>query len=159
VIISMKSQFKFLAVSLFALIASSCSTKPEIKTPKSDPLSTSSPKAVAVSGVEGGMKIRIHDRDAQPLVRIPPRMPTKARTSGHCKMRFDVPPCDQFVGSTSNIEVLSCSKKLFKRNAINSVRRWKFTSEIVDGRYVGYKGVESTVWFKLKDSNGNLIPE
>jgi len=146
----MKGQFMLLTVSLFALTASSCSTKPEIKTPKSDPLSTASPKAVAV---------RIHDRDAQPLVRIPPRMPIKARTSGHCKMRFDVPPSNQFVGSTSNIEVLSCSKKLFKRNAINSVQRWKFTSEVVDGRYVGYKGVETTVWFNLKDSDGNLIPE
>lgn len=156
----MKSQIEFLAISIFVLIASSCSTKPEITTSKSNLLLEASPKAVAVSELKGNKKIRILDRDVQPLVRIPSQMPTNAKTSGHCKMRFDVPPTgNQLSASPTNIEVLSCSKKLFKRNAINSVRRWRFTSELVDGSCVGWKGVESTVWFKLKDPDGNLIPE
>ena len=32
------------------------------------------------------------DRDPQPLVRIPPIMPTRAEKSGHCRIRFDVIP-------------------------------------------------------------------
>ena len=158
-IISTKSQFKFLTISLCALAACSCSTKPEITPPKSNSLSETNSKTVAINELKGNKRIRILDRDAQPLVRIPPQIPTNAKTSGHCKMRFDVAPSKQFFGTPSNIEVLSCSKKLFERNAINSVKRWKFTSEIIDGRYTGYKGVESTVWFKLKGLDGNLIPE
>jgi len=40
----------------------------------------------------GNFKIAVSDRDAQPLVRIPPIMPTRAEKSGHCKVRFDVSP-------------------------------------------------------------------
>jgi len=37
-------------------------------------------------------KIQVSDRDAQPLVRIPPIMPPRAEKSGHCRVRFDVSP-------------------------------------------------------------------
>ena len=154
-----KSKFERLTLSLGALILSSCATQPEIASPKIDSLSQASPKAVAVSASDGSKTITILDRDAQPLLRVPPKIPTKAKTSGHCKMRFDVPPGNRFLEAPTNIEVLSCSKKLFRRNAIASVRRWRFTSAVVDGRYVGWKGVESTVRFNVKGPDGKLIPE
>lgn len=154
-----KSQFGFLVFTLCMTTVSSCGTTREIAAPESSALSRASLQTVDTSELKGNKKITVADRDAQPLVRFPPQMPRRAKTSGHCKMRFDVPPGERVAATPSNIEVLSCSKELFKRNAINNVQRWRFTSELVDGRYVGWKGVETTVWFKLKGADGNFIPE
>ncbi len=99
--------------------------------------------------------IKISDRDAQPLVRIPPVMPKNAEKSGHCKLRFNV---DRF-GQPENIVAQFCTEKLFERTAIESVEKWKYRPKIVDGRQMARSGVESHVKFLVKDDNGNIIPE
>ena len=100
-------------------------------------------------------KIAVSDRDAQPLVRIPPIMPPRAEKSGHCKVRFDVSP----EGAPFNVTSTYCTQSLFERSTIKSVTKWKYNPKIVDGRSVARKGVESTIRFNLTDERGRLIPE
>lgn len=100
-------------------------------------------------------KIQVSDRDAQPLVRIPPIMPPRAEKSGHCKVQFDVSP----EGQPFNVEATYCSQSLFSRPSIKSVQKWKYNPKIVDGRAVSRAGVQSKITFRLADERGNIIPE
>jgi len=123
---------------------------------------------VAIASLEGAIpafeapkldkksfKIAVSDRDAQPLVRIPPIMPPRADKSGHCLVRFDVDPG----GQPFNVDAYSCSQSVFKRATVKSVERWKYQPKIVDGLATSRKGVESKITFKLADENGRIIPE
>lgn len=100
-------------------------------------------------------KIAVSDRDAQPLVRIPPIMPPRAEKSGHCRVRFDVSP----EGAPFNVETTYCTQSLFSRATIKSVQKWKYNPKVVDGRNVARKGVENKVTYRLSDERGRIIPE
>ena len=100
-------------------------------------------------------KIAVSDRDAQPLVRIPPIMPPRAEKSGHCRVKFDVSP----EGAPFNVITTFCTQRLFERATIKSVQRWKYNPKIVDGRAVARKGVENKVTYRLTDERGRIIPE
>ena len=104
---------------------------------------------------QSNFKIQVSDRDAQPLVRIPPIMPPRAEKSGHCKVRFDVSP----EGAPFNVVSTFCSSRVFERPSIKSVQKWKYNPKIVDGRPVSRSGVESKITFRLADEKGNIIPE
>ncbi|HFE39266.1 MAG TPA: energy transducer TonB, partial [Gammaproteobacteria bacterium] len=123
---------------------------------------------VAIASLEGAIpkfetpkldrqsfKITVSDRDAQPLVRIPPIMPPRAEKSGHCDVRFSVSP----EGAPFNVEAIFCTNNVFKRPSIKSVQKWKYNPKIVDGRAVARQGVRSTITFRLTDDRGNIIPE
>ena len=100
-------------------------------------------------------QIVVSDRDAQPLVRIPPQMPPRADKSGHCKVRFNVSP----EGQPFDVVATYCTQNLFERPSIRSVQKWKYNPKIQDGRPVGRTGVESKISFRLTDERGNIIPE
>ncbi len=100
-------------------------------------------------------KIAVSDRDAQPLVRIPPVMPPRAEKSGHCTVQFDVSP----EGAPFNVVATYCTQKLFERATTKSVQRWKYNPKMQDGRAVSRTGVQSKITFKLADERGRLIPE
>ncbi|MBT5836802.1 MAG: energy transducer TonB [Hellea sp.] len=100
-------------------------------------------------------KIAVSDRDAQPLVRIPPIMPPRAEKSGHCRVKFDVSP----EGAPFNVNTTFCTQSLFERATIKSVQRWKYNPKIVDGRAVARNGVENKVTYRLTDERGQIIPE
>ena len=100
-------------------------------------------------------KIVVSDRDAQPLVKIPPIMPPRAEKSGHCLVRFDVSP----EGAPFNVVATFCTQKLFERATIKSVQKWKYNPKIVDGRPVSRSGVENRVTYRLMDERGKIIPE
>ena len=123
---------------------------------------------VAIASLEGAIpefeapkldresfKIRVSDRDAQPLVRIPPQMPPRAEKSGHCEMRFDVSP----EGAPFNVVATYCTSSVFKRSSIRNVQRWKYNPKIVDGRAVSRTGVVTRIRYDLVDDRGNIIPE
>lgn len=123
---------------------------------------------VAIASLEGAIpdfeapkldkaifKITVSDRDAQPLVRIPPIMPPRAEKSGHCKVSFDVSP----QGGPFNVTTTYCSSSVFKRASVKSVEKWKYQPKIVDGLPVSRKGVQSQITFRLADERGNIIPE
>ena len=99
--------------------------------------------------------IKVTDRDAQPLVRIPPIVPPRARWSGHCNLKFDVSP----QGQTFNISTTSCTENLFERPSIQSVQKWKYNPKIVDGKPISRTGVQTKISFKLRDERGNILPE
>ncbi len=121
-------------------IASLSGAIPEFEAPKLD---------------KASFKIAVSDRDAQPLVRIPPIMPPRAEKSGHCKVRFDVSP----EGQPFNVDTYYCSTNVFKRATTKNVQRWKYNPKIVDGRPTSRKGVETKITFRLTDEHGNIIPE
>ncbi|MEM7729694.1 MAG: energy transducer TonB [Pseudomonadota bacterium] len=100
-------------------------------------------------------QITVSDRDAQPLVRIPPIMPPRAEKSGHCKVRFNVSP----EGQPFDVVATYCTQSLFERPTIRSVQKWKYNPKIQDGLPVGRTGVESKITFRLADERGNIIPE
>lgn len=100
-------------------------------------------------------KIQVSDRDAQPLVRIPPIMPPRAEKSGHCKVRFDVSP----EGAPFNVVATYCTQSLFERPSTKSVSKWKYNPKMLDGRAVSRTGVESKITFRLADERGKIIPE
>jgi len=100
-------------------------------------------------------KIAVSDRDAQPLVRIPPIMPPRAEKSGHCRVKFDVSP----EGAPFSVTTTFCTQRLFERATIKSVQRWKYNPKIVDGRAVARNGVENKVTYRLTDERGRIIPE
>ncbi len=121
-------------------IASLSGAIPEFETPTID---------------RSSFKIAVSDRDAQPLVRIPPIMPTRAEKSGHCNVKFDVSP----EGAPFNVVATYCTQSLFERASTKSVTKWKYNPKIVDGRSVSRSGVESKITFRLTDERGNIIPE
>lgn len=124
--------------------------------------------AEPISSLEGGVpefeapeidrsqfQITVSDRDAQPLVRIPPIMPPRAEKSGHCRVKFSVSPD----GAPFDVETTYCTQSLFSRPTIKSVQKWKYNPKIQDGRPVGRVGVESIIRFRLTDERGNILPE
>jgi protein TonB len=116
---------------------------PEFETPKLDKQS---------------FKIAVSDRDAQPLVRIPPIMPPRfaeGDKSGHCLVRFDVSP----EGAPFNVNATYCSSSILERATTKSVLKWKFQPKIVDGLPTAMRGVENKVTFRLMDERGNILPE
>ncbi|PHR59157.1 MAG: hypothetical protein COA43_09920 [Robiginitomaculum sp.] len=123
---------------------------------------------VAIASLEGAIpkfetpkldkqsfKIAVSDRDAQPLVRIPPISPPRAEKSGHCVIRFDVSP----EGQPFNIIAKYCSGSVFKRPSTKSVAKWKYQPKIVDGRAVSRAGVETKITYRISDERGKIIPE
>jgi len=102
-------------------------------------------------------KIAVSDRDAQPLVRIPPIFPprfSEGDNSGFCRVRFDVSP----EGQPFNVETTQCTSNLLKRATVKSVQKWKYNPKIVDGRAVSRTGVESKISFNLADERGRKLP-
>lgn len=102
-------------------------------------------------------KIQVSDRDAQPLVRIPPVVPPRfleGDNSGYCKMQFDVSP----EGQPFNVQALVCTTSVLKNASIKNVQKWKYNPKIVDGRAVSRSGVQTRIRFDLKDERGNLLP-
>jgi len=103
-------------------------------------------------------KIAVSDRDAQPLVRIPPIFPPRfleGNYSGHCRIRFDVSP----EGSPFNVSTTFCTSKILEKATVKSVQKWRFNPKIVDGRPVAMRGVENKVTFQLSDERGKVLPE
>ena len=102
-------------------------------------------------------KITVSDRDAQPLVRIPPQIPPRflqGDNSGYCKVRFDVSP----EGQPFNIQTTVCTSRVLERSTIKNVQKWKYNPKIVDGRSVSRTGVETTIRYNIQDERGKLLP-
>ena len=105
----------------------------------------------------GNFKIAVSDRDAQPLVRIPPVFPPRfaqGNNSGYCKVRFDVSP----EGQPFNVATTVCTSRLLERATVKNVQKWKYNPKIVDGRSVSRSGVETKIRFDLQDERGKVLP-
>lgn len=91
------------------------------------------------------------DRDAQPLVRIPPQFPDRCQSRADSEeivvVQFDVTPD----GQTTNIEAVDSSNSCFNRAAIRSVERWKYQPKIVDNEAQWRRGVVTQIKFQLAE--------
>jgi outer membrane biosynthesis protein TonB len=98
-----------------------------------------------------------YDRDAQPLIRFPPRMSPAAlrgNRSGHCKLEFDVTSD----GRVENIRVGYCTSEVFRETSVKSLSKWKYNPAIQDGKGVPRKNVETTIAYRIQDACGNTLP-
>ncbi|MEQ8748829.1 MAG: energy transducer TonB, partial [Amphiplicatus sp.] len=93
----------------------------------------------------------IPDRDAQPLVRIPPQYPercmARAKARENVLVEFDVAP----EGTTTNIKVVDSTNSCLNSAAIRSVERWKYQPKIVDNQAQWRRGVQTNVAFELSE--------
>ncbi len=136
--------------------------RPTLDTPPPPPPATNDPSnrpalggvRASVPSIDANLKIGSGfnpDRDAQPLVRIPPQYPercqARAGESERVLLEFDVTPD----GTTTNIKVVESSNSCFNREAARSVERWKYQPKIVDNEPQWRRGVQTTVVFQLAD--------
>lgn len=98
------------------------------------------------AGVEIGSAFN-PDRDAQPLVRVPPEYPQKCasrhRDRETVALQFDVTP----QGQVTNVEVVQSSNSCFNRSAVRSAERWKYQPKISEGQQEWRRGVRTNISF------------
>jgi len=70
-------------------------------------------------------------------------------------MLFDVTP----KGIPTNIQVRSCTDKVFRAASYSSITKWYFNPRLKDKKPVGVAGVEKKVSFKLVGSDGKVLAE
>lgn len=91
------------------------------------------------------------DRDAQPLVRIPPQYPSRcmdrAREIETVILEFDVTP----EGSVVNPEVIETTNSCLNQAAIRAVQRWRYNPKIVDDVAQPRYGVRTAIEFILEE--------
>jgi protein TonB len=98
----------------------------------------------------GSVSFNVSDRNAQPLVRIPPQYPPRAAErgiEGHCDMRFNVSPD----GTPIDVQVVNCTSSLLSRASVRAVERWRYSPRVVDGVAQTRVGVETRIDFQLAD--------
>jgi len=98
----------------------------------------------------GNVSFNISDRNAQPLVRIPPQYPPRAAergVEGFCEMEFNVSPD----GTPVQIRALECSSSMFERASIRAVERWRYSPRIVDGVAQTRTGVRTRLDYQLDE--------
>jgi protein TonB len=136
--------------------------RPTLDTPPPPPPATNDPSnrpalggvRASIPTIDANLKIGSGfnpDRDAQPLVRIPPQYPercqSRAGTEERVLLEFDVTPD----GTTTNIKVVDSTNSCFNREASRSVERWKYQPKIVDQEPQWRRGVQTTVVFQLEE--------
>lgn len=92
------------------------------------------------------------DRDAQPLVRIPPQYPERCMSRAQAKetvfVEFDVTPD----GTTTNIRVVESTNSCLNSAATKSVERWKYQPKIVENKAEWRRGVQTAITFELAEN-------
>lgn len=96
-----------------------------------------------------------YKNQALPLLRVPPRMPSNARRSGHVNVMFDV--SDE--GKPINIKVISSTEVLFEKPTLISVAKWRYQPAADAPEDQSRKDVANKITFRLTDPSGRLIPE
>ncbi len=90
------------------------------------------------------------DRDAQPLVRIPPQYPGRchaaARPLETVVVEFDVTP----EGTVINPRVVSTTNSCFNRAAISAVERWRYQPRVINQVAQPRFGVRTAIDFALE---------
>ena len=87
------------------------------------------------------------DRDAQPLVRVPPQYPQRCasrhRDIERVTLEFDVTPD----GRVTNVRVVNSTNSCFNSAAERSAEKWKYQPKIVEGQQAPRRGVRTTIRF------------
>lgn len=107
---------------------------------------------VAAGGPSTGFKLdnmMTRDGDATPIVRIEPQYPIAAARDGKegwVQLSFTI----NEIGGVDDVEVINAEpKRLFDREAIRALRKWKYKPKVVDGKAVKQPGMTVQLDFKL----------
>ena len=88
--------------------------------------------------------------EVTPLIRIEPQYPRKAAMQGiegWVILQFNLTPA----GSVSDVQVLSARPpRIFDREAIKALRKWKYRPKMENGKPVEQKGMKVQLNFKLE---------
>ncbi|GGY88865.1 MULTISPECIES: energy transducer TonB [Shewanella] len=113
--------------------------------------------AVASGPASTGFKLgnmMTRDGDATPIVRIEPQYPIAAARDGKegwVQLSFTITE----TGSVDDVEVIDADpKRIFDREAIRALRKWKYKPKIVDGKPQRQPGQKVQLDFKL-NKGGN----
>jgi len=91
------------------------------------------------------------DRDAQPLVRIPPQYPTQClRAASNLEtvvVEFDVTP----EGSVVSPRVIDSTNACFNRAALRAVERWRYQPRVIDNVAQPRFGVRTAIDFGMEE--------
>ena len=87
------------------------------------------------------------DRDAQPLVRVPPsgfeRCLSGRGGEEVVVLEFDVTPA----GQVTNVNVVNSTDSCYNRYAVRSAEKWKYQPKIVEGEQAWRRGVRTQIKF------------
>ena len=96
----------------------------------------------------------MRDGDATPIVRIEPRYPVQAARDGlqgWVRLRFSI----MEDGSVDEVEVIEAEpRRVFDREAIRALRRWKYSPKVVDGKPIKQTGQAVQLDFTLDMAGG-----
>jgi protein TonB len=113
---------------------------------------------VDVGGVSTGLgdpsAALMRDGDATPIVRIEPKYPVQAARdgiNGWVQLRFSI----MEDGSVDEIEVIDAQpKRVFDREAIRALKRWKYSPKIENGKALKQTGQKVQLDFNLDQAGG-----
>ena len=98
---------------------------------------------------------QLADSDAEPLYRVPPKFPNAcARNDGIWSVVFEFDVDEN--GDTQNIKVLSSDSRCFERSVVNSVKKWKYTPKLVQGKPVYRTGLVAQISFEIGNGGSSL---
>jgi protein TonB len=93
------------------------------------------------------------DGDATPIVRIEPKYPIEAARDGKegwVQLKFTI----NELGGVDDVEVIDAEpKRIFDREAIRALRKWKYRPKVEDGKPVKQPGIQVQLDFKLNQGN------
>lgn len=88
---------------------------------------------------------------AKPIKRVPPKMPSRATTSGFSFMKFDIDDD----GKPINIEIIhSWPEKMYNRSSIAAVKRWRYTPRVPEETDEQRKNIRTDIRYILTDYYG-----
>ena len=106
------------------------------------------------TGGLGDPSSMMRDGDATPIVRIEPRYPVQAARDGlqgWVKLRFSI----MEDGSVDEVEVIEAEpRRVFDREAIRALRRWKYSPKVGDGKPLKQTGMQVQLDFTLDMAGG-----
>lgn len=95
-----------------------------------------------------GFSAHLADRSALPLVRVDPQYPPQAlrkRLEGWVTVRFNI----STAGSVKSPTVVRSSDRVFEKNALAAVGKWKYQPQLKAGRPVEIANKQVKVQFRL----------
>lgn len=96
----------------------------------------------------------MRDGDATPIVRIEPKYPVQAARdgiNGWVQLRFSI----MEDGSVDEVEVINAEpKRVFDREAIRALKRWKYSPKIENGKALKQPGQKVQLDFNLDTGGG-----
>lgn len=124
-------------------------------TPSNEPITAiSTAPPIIIDGFGNDMKQTLTrpTGDASPIVRINPKYPTSAASDGiegWVQLSFNISPTGEVIDATV---VNSEPKRIFDREALRAIKRWKYRPKVIEGVAQLQTGQTVQLDFKLDSS-------